>query len=129
MRGSELVSEHFWAFDMIEVEGGWIEFKDDELYKRLNKSEKAKLLHQAQEVLDKAEKRKRTFEKKPRRADKKVTMKEFEMLVEDVLNTDLPQNFDGKIKDVYDIITLPSVQSEKVDAKANPLSAKGKEKI
>ena len=122
MRGTELVSEHFWVFGMIEVKGGWVEFKDEGLYKRLIKSEKAKILHQAQDVLDKAAKRKQAREKKPKREEKKMTMIEFKMLVKDVLNTDLHRNYEGKIKDVYDIITLPSQKTEDIDLKENPLS-------
>ena len=42
IRGTELVWEHFWVFGMIEVEGGWIAFEDEELYKRLIKREKSR---------------------------------------------------------------------------------------
>ena len=52
MKGAELVSEHFWVFGMIEVKGDWVEFKDEGLFKRLIKSEKTKILHQAQDVLE-----------------------------------------------------------------------------
>ena len=129
MRGTELVSEHFWVFGMIEVEGGWIEFEDEELYKRLIKSEKAKILQHAQEVLDKAAKKKRAEGKKPRKNVKKMTMKEFKMLVKDVLNTDLHRNYEGNIRDVYDIITLPTETSDDIDLKDNPLTPQDKETI
>ena len=128
MRGTELVSEHFWVFGMIEVKGGWVEFKDEGLFKRLIKSEKAKILHQAQDVLDKAAKRKQALEKK-RRGERKMTMLEFKMLVKDMLNTDLHRNYEGNIKDVYDIITLPTQKSEDIDLKKNSLSYEDKEKI
>ena len=70
--------------------------------------------------MNKAKKRKWDQEKKPRRADKKLTLKEFKMLVKDVLETDLHRYYEGKIKDVYDIITLLSVQSEYIDLKGTP---------
>ena len=120
MRGSELVSEHFWVFGMIEVEGGWVEFQDEELYKRFIRSEKAKILHHAQEVLDKATKRKHA-EEKPKRNMKKTTMNEFKMLVKDVLNTDLHRNYEGNISDVYDIITPPIGTSDDIVLNHNPL--------
>ena len=51
------------------------------------------------------------------------------MRVKDVLNTDLHRNSEGKIDDVYDIITMPTEKSEDLDLKKNPLSDLDKEKI
>ena len=42
MKGSELVSEHFWVFGMIEVEGGWIEFESKLCTSGLSKVRKPK---------------------------------------------------------------------------------------
>ena len=56
-------------------------------------------------------------------------MNEFEMLVKDVLNTDLHRNYEGNIHDLYDVITLPSEKSENIDLKDNPLSQDDKDAI
>ena len=66
MRGTELVSEHFWVFGMIEVEGGWIEFEDEELYKRLIKSEKPRFSTMPKKCLTKQRRRNAPRRRSPR---------------------------------------------------------------
>ncbi len=128
-RGTQLVSEHFWVFGMIEVQGGWVQFEDESLYKRLIKSEKEKIIRHATVLLDKKTQRKQREEKKPKRARQKVTMAEFKMLVKDILNTDLHRNYEGDIEDVYDIITMPTVKSDEINLKDNPLTLEDKKRI